>query len=1684
MAEESNGGLVFGIRLDNSMLQKDIENAQRMFDSLSKNAGNGKGNIDLGSMFSGTGDAAEKVSSKYSKSLQDLYIAAGNAGNKVREESAQTVSSVSDDLNKLNSGFNSITSLAGKMFMGVSAMEIAGKMFDTRSYFQDAESSMKVFLGSAEKGTKFINELKDYAYYNMFEFSDLVGASKQLIAYGTEAEKVTDVLDKLSNIATGTGANLNDMVGMYNKAKSVGKVDSQGLESWAARGVLVKDTLREMGEVVGSTGVTFEQLNKVLAKVTGEGGMFHDLMLEQMDNLSASMGQLQDNLTSMWNEIGEASEGAMKGAIDLAGLLVENYQEIGSVLLDVAKVYGAYKLVDMSDIKGIIERTQAEIAEAEAQTQLTETFKQHSEEIKNMMSADQAYEVARSGLQEGTLEYAQAVRSMIDADKESTAAKLEAIELEEKGETARRDSLTLERRAIEQQIYAEQQSGNARAVVALETQKETVQEKINASQKRLSEIATQKKAAADKAAAAASRSAQLATMQSTTAVNADTKAKQRNTVITRLWAKAQGTVGKAAQSLNKMLNETLLSNPYALAIAGAVALADAIYDICTAQNALDKANEIVSEGLQQGFDNAMKEIEKSVDKDFNAIRNLQEGSDEYKKALADLIKKYPELEEVIGSNARMTDVLTLGYDTVTEAIIRKNRAAQAENIQTNLNNELTEKQKKTLELFEEQLEDMDLSSLDFNNLSTKFQIALKKGLSYDELEDDIKKVFEESSSNWQKVLSVSTGGVTDLFNVGNFTNQEGWAASMKAKIKGLFTGDFEGYEEYDSKLRSVFLHTNNFADACDKAKEKLADLSDENAKAAEAAAKNKKAMDDYFSQNILEQFNKDVTAAKDNLQGLIDRMEWDFRNGSKENKAAFKKQVEEAQNAYVEAQRKLKMATKEIMGDDLNAREQKYKRSIDQYKSFASEYAKLEIKRQNDLDKLEQSRDKKGANQGVIDVQVADVNKKADDDLKLLMAKYYNVSGKTAEEVKNVFENALTLPVDEAQNRLLEVTTRIEKIKNAAANGENIATREEQAKLAAEQAALQQNIAKSQEKGKYDEKEKAYEDYYNNLIQIATEKEGKIAELERKKTLGEINEEQYKQSLQNLNTFYDAQANIMRKKSGITDEETIEQSLDIISSTTNQSINAVMANIEKLEQEIECYKEQLTNGYDTSDELNTALENYDKALKEIQLDTSSSIDGISGLYSQIQRAEEELKALEVEKAQGKDVAKDIAQKRAQISVLTTLYNKVGEAQEETSAKTAKLTKDEQRLLDAMTNQAKWKKVTKYYDAARSGLSSVIDGCDGLSDSTKDVINGMMEMGDALMSIVDQLMQNAVSSAMAMQTAGTASAEAVKTAEKGSVILAVIGAAIQAVMAIVKIFNKHGKTARAQANIEAIEGQVKELDRAYDKLGKEIDDAYSTDATPLIIQQDKLLAQKEALVKQQIAEEKSKRKKKQDADQIKEWEQELKDIAEARGNIEQNWVEKLIGKDYKGVLEDFSGSVMDAMDDAETSVEDAVKNIGKSIKKGAIQQQLNAKLQPTTEEYAKTLSKAMEDGVLNASETSVLEGLEKNIATISENYLGQFNDLWAQAEEESRNAVTGGITNMSQDTAEEMNGRLTQIQSHTFSISENVAQMRAFAQQQLSQLAAINANTLAALGKQDRIAAILDDITIRGVKLKS
>ena len=238
-------------------------------------------------------------------------------------------------------------SRAGGMLTGIlSATAIAGfakKMFEVRSEFQDAESSMRIFLGSAEKASTFMKELQDYAWYNMFEFKDLTGESAKLLAFGNAVQDVIPIIDQLSNIASGTQGSLSELVNIYNKAKSIGKVDSQMLESLGSRGVVVTDVLKQMGVQVDRSAIKFEHLKMVLEHLTGEGGMFHGLMAEQMENLSASAGQLQDNIAIMLNEIGEKSQDALKAGIDSASYLVDNYERVGRIVAELILTYGAYK---------------------------------------------------------------------------------------------------------------------------------------------------------------------------------------------------------------------------------------------------------------------------------------------------------------------------------------------------------------------------------------------------------------------------------------------------------------------------------------------------------------------------------------------------------------------------------------------------------------------------------------------------------------------------------------------------------------------------------------------------------------------------------------------------------------------------------------------------------------------------------------------------------------------------------------------------------------------------------------------------------------------------------------------------------------------------------------------------------------------------------------------------------------------------------------------------------------------------------------------------------------------------------------------------------------------------------------------------------------------------------------------
>lgn len=160
---------------------------------------------------------------------------------------------------------------------------------------------------------------------------------------------------------------------------------------------------------------------------------------------------------------------------------------------------------------------------------------------------------------------------------------------------------------------------------------------------------------------------------------------------------------------------------------------------------------------------------------------------------------------------------------------------------------------------------------------------------------------------------------------------------------------------------------------------------------------------------------------------------------------------------------------------------------------------------------------------------------------------------------------------------------------------------------------------------------------------------------------------------------------------------------------------------------------------------------------------------------------------------------------------------------------------------------------------------------------------------------------------------------------------------------------------------------------------------------------------------------------------------------------------------------------------------------------------------TSMAYNKTIGKLMSDMENDLDKSGFFENPEGNLGAaidIMESYekkaqdtqaaydtiLQEYRDRGYFKDEaaEERKAVSGGITNMTQDTAEEMNGRLTQIQSHTFGISENMKLLVSMQTTQLTILQGIHTDTGQLHGIRADIAelkATVSDIQTRGLKLK-
>ena len=301
------------------------------------------------------------------------------------------------------------------------------------------------------------------------------------------------------------------------------------------------------------------------------------------------------------------------------------------------------------------------------------------------------------------------------------------------------------------------------------------------------------------------------------------------------------------------------------------------------------------------------------------------------------------------------------------------------------------------------------------------------------------------------------------------------------------------------------------------------------------------------------------------------------------------------------------------------------------------------------------------------------------------------------------------------------------------------------------------------------------------------------------------------------------------------------------------------------------------------------------------------------------------------------------------------------------------------------------------------------------------------------------------------------------------------------------------------NQELLAKSAEKIADAYADIAYSADKALGAEKYESSRDQLENIAKQQLLIQQQINAEND--KKDTDHGKIEEWERQIEELGQQAVAVINDMVEEIIGGSAADIASELGDAFFDAFQDGEDYAEawgDKVKDIvGDVIKRMLVSKYLE---EPLGEIFDKYKNKWFKDGQFMGLDAVIasmsgfandLNAVGQDFAEIWEALPDSVKNMFDVTEEATREASEKGIATASQESVDELNGRATAIQGHTYSISENTKLLVATANLILQSVLNIEDNTD---GLSVRMANVesdvrdmrntVNDLALKGIKIKS
>lgn len=1600
--------------------------------------------------------------------IKDFNVSADAMNARVKQLSDTTAAKAAEmDQSLLTFAKNGAAYITSYL-VGQGMTNLLTSIVQVRGQFQQLEIAFETMLGSKSKAHELMQQMEETAAKTPFDLDGVANGAKQLLAYGESADKVNDTLVRLGNIASGLSLPLNDIVYLYGTTMVQGRLYAADVRQFTGRGIpLVKElakmygvTADEINNMVSAGKIGFPDVQKVLNKLTDEGGQFYNLMEKQSKSLTGMISNLGDTWDQVQDHLGEQNQDLFAGAINAAGYFLEHLEDILKMVKAVAIAYGSYRaalVLNTIATKGftgvaLINNTveQSKIAllkvrstltgEVAAQTAaMTAAEKAHVASLQAELTAEEQANLKK------TLRI-QAITALLTTEQKQYLSNLNLTTSSQRYEAAAMGVLSVEQKMSLQKTELNAKSATYRAALEKEVLAKRKATEATLEQQRAEVKASYAKLeAAKNAAIASAQSVEAAKYEvywaekSGDATKIETAQKRLATAQDQAAASRKAALAAQTQFYTEKKNlETTASKASTAATAADNAAKEAQVVVTGTAIAATNTFTLAVKNLWKAFKaNPLGWIITLAGIAYSAFEMLKGSEEETDTVTRQLTEHTRKASDEFNAQAAKIDAL--------EAQIHDENLSNSKKI------ELIGQLKAIIPGYNAELSKEGKIINENTAAITAYLTQLEKQIKLKAAQEDLeaaykkKRQLEKQQKKQEKDAKNADTSRTTLYNnAGAFiptpivgAKESGDAHSKLNQTKKDLAETNATIEELKTEIRTTTVATDNGTKKIQTYGQQVASVRSQIARLNQEI---KNARSGKVKQNNLAEYiankQKELQEAQSRLTALTGDKGGSGGGGGGHtgggSNTTEKKTFDEIM-AYKRKQYELYYQWQQNLGKDVAD-----KKFADLIKSGTSFLAWVN----GHINALKEAKAKRG------------LSDEENSDLNSLMVQRDELMG--VKSAMDAFKDSVEAAISKASS-LDEKLQAIADAKDKLSNGGYGLNPEDKLQgaifLEDKQKAADQEVVKMVEQ---------YQDYTQKRLAIEKEFDADISLLEKKRTKAKATGNT--DEVDKL-TGAIAQATAAKGKSIMAvDLEQLKADPDYIKAFEN--LNDVSTEtLEKLKQEFESAKQTAAESLNPED-----LREYTSTIQELTDEINNR-----NPFSALKKAKEDLKTADEE----------LRQAELRVTQAQTKFGK-GSKEEQAALENLRQAKDKQI-----------KKNRQYQAAEKSVTGSIKELCDNL-DQVGSTIGGTV---GEVVSLIGQIGSVTMASIQGFETAANASSKAISTLEKASVILTIISSAYQIASKIISIFSDDDGEAAYQKAKEMYKSYIQVLNDVIDKQ-KELVSTLDVKNAQNSYEYAKSLYDKQADAARQMGKDylnsgashgflgvgsKSshgvKQRKNMSSEawgQLDEWAKEnnitqqilnsiksgrmtglfdltieqimtlkeqaplffakldsdtqdylndLVGVKDAQDELLKTLNEGITGVDFDSVGDDFQDMLTDMDSDAKTMLQNLSNSFSEMMRKSLIQQMYKAQYKDQLQKWYNMWADAMKDGsdggtTITDKEQEALDSLKNSIIHGATDAAQKINEQFKTADDVlDKSSLEGAVASLSEETGSKIAGAM-------------------------------------------------------------